>query len=163
MATTPTNGTTKTTTTANPFGVFADCMTESVRAGFDMNKRMVETWTKSFTAQPFSPEMMTTRFTNFWTGVTNQTTKTMTDMTNLMVEQVKVSATMVERLAKTTGTAMTNAAPKTMPTETRDIVTDAFEATAKNTERLTRMGLTSIETVTGLVEEVTTAGATNGR
>lgn len=139
---------------AGAFAAMADCMTETCRAAFDMNKRFVETWTKNVAAMPFSPEQAMARWTNFVTGMTNQAARAMTEMSALMVEQTKVGATMVERCTKTFGTAMT-ATPKAVPAETRDIVTEAFDATARNTERLTRLGLANFETMTGLVETAT--------
>lgn len=158
MATpTTTNGTPRTNTTATPantFGVFADCMTESVRAGFDMNRRVVDAWTKNWTAQPFGAEQVTARWTNFFNAMTAQTTRTMTEMTNLMVDQVKVGTTMTERLTRATAAAMNTVAPKAVPTETREIVTEAIDATARNTERFTRLGVTNFESVSTLLETV---------
>ncbi|HVZ93969.1 MAG TPA: hypothetical protein VG797_05625 [Phycisphaerales bacterium] len=158
MATTTpnSNGTCKTDTcTTNTFGAFADCMSESLRAGFDMNRRVFEAWNKTWATptQPFNPTRSMARWTGFVTGMTEQTTRAMTEMTSLMTEQTKVATTMTERMTKTFTGMVATPTTGTMPTETREIVTEAIDATAKNTERLTRMGLANFQKVTGLVEE----------
>lgn len=140
------------------FGVMADLFTETMQNVQASNQKMVEAWTKNFGMDNGVFATFAKRGIAFQNGVTGMTTRSMTESTKIVVDQVNaVNQAWQRSFEAMLGVTTKGRKVDTMVEAGRDIVNDTMTATTRNTERLVRLGLDSAQGVTGLVDETVTA------
>lgn len=142
------------------FGVMADLFTETMQNVQASNQKMLDVWTKGFATDNGVAGTFAKRGVSFQNGVTEMTTRFMTESTKVGVDQLNAINQAWQRSFEAMMGVTTKGRKADAVVEvTRDIVNDTVNATSKNTERLVRLGLDSAQGMTGLVDETLTAVA----
>lgn len=163
-----TNGTASTccgaTSTNAGFTAMADLFTETFQNVQASNQKMFDAWTKGFTtdANPFNA--FAKRGVALQNGLTETTTRLMTETTKVAVDQLNaVNQAWQRSFEAMLGVTTKGRKIDTMVEASRDIVTETVNTTTRNTERLVRLGLDSAQSVTGLVDETVTAATASAK
>lgn len=157
MATMNPNKNQTTDTAKSFFSNMADAFADATKAGFEMNQRAVDTWTKAVKPEGATKAWMgieqpMQRLAAWNNGTAEIACRWATEMNNLFVDQMKTGARSFERFAAATAGFKANEPARTTE-EFRTIAHETIGAATKNTERLVRVNAAQAEAFTDLVDE----------